>query len=125
MPAMGMPEAMPLAVEQDVRLDGPVLDGPHLARASGARLDLVGDEDDAVPVADLAQARQEGVVRDDVAALALDGLDEDRRELLGGHEALEDALLELVEAGAAVGHVVDAGHERPEARVVLGLRPGQ
>ena len=29
--AMGMPEPMPLAVEQDVRLDALVLDRPHLA----------------------------------------------------------------------------------------------
>ena len=78
-----------------------------------------------MPVADLSQARQELVVRDDVAALALDRLDEDGRELVRWHEALEDALLELVEAGAAVGHVVDTGHQRPEAGVVLGLRPGQ
>jgi hypothetical protein len=44
---MGMPEAMPLAA-QDVRLHVPVLDRPHFAGAPGARLDLVGDEQDAV-----------------------------------------------------------------------------
>ena len=38
-----------LGGQQDVRLDAPVLDGPHLAGPPGARLDLVGDEQDAVP----------------------------------------------------------------------------
>ena len=46
-----------LGAEQDVRLHAEVLDGPHLARAPRARLDLVGDEQDAVAVAELAQAR--------------------------------------------------------------------
>ena len=45
-------------------------------------LDLVEDEQDAVLVAEPAQARQEVVGRDDVAPLALDRLDEDRRQLL-------------------------------------------
>ena len=48
-----------LGREQDVRLHAPVLHGPHGARAAGARLDLVGDEQDAVAVAELAEALQE------------------------------------------------------------------
>ena len=41
-----------LGRQQDVGLDAPVLDRPHLAGAAGAGLDLVGDEQDAVLVAD-------------------------------------------------------------------------
>ena len=42
----------PLRAEQDVRLDAPVLDRPHLPGPSGAGLDLVGDEEDPVLVAE-------------------------------------------------------------------------
>ena len=114
-----------LGREQDVRLHVPVLDGPHLAGASRARLDLVGDEQDAVAVAQLAQVREEVVLGNDVAALALDGLDDDGRELVGGHQALEDALLDLLDALVAERHVVDAGKERTEVGVVLRLRCGE
>ena len=96
-----------------------------LPGAPGAGLDLVGDEQDPVAVAQLAQARQEVVLGDDVAALALDRLDDDRGELVGRHQALEDALLELVEALVAERHVVDAGEHRAEVGVVLGLRRGE
>ena len=48
----GMPRRDALGREQDVRLDAPVLDRPHLPGPAGARLDLVGDEQDAVLVAD-------------------------------------------------------------------------
>ena len=41
-----------LGGQQDVGLDAPVVDRPHLAGPAGARLDLVGDEQDAVLVAD-------------------------------------------------------------------------
>ena len=110
-----------LGREQDVGLDVPVLDRPHLPGAAGARLDLVGDEQDPVPVAQLAQARQEVVLGDDVAALALDRLDDDGGELVGRHQALEDPALDLVEALVAERHVVDAGQQRAEVRVVLRL----
>ena len=50
-------------------------------------------------VAHATQTGQEVVVGDDVAALALDRLDEYSTDLAGRDDALEDALLELVEAG--------------------------
>ena len=55
-------------------------------------LHLVDDEEDAVAVADLAQALQELGRRRDEAAFALDGLDDDRRDVLGRHERHEGAL---------------------------------
>jgi hypothetical protein len=105
----------------DVGLDAPVLDRPHLAGATSARLDLVGHEQDPVLVADTPQARQERVIGDDVPALALDWLHDDRRDLVRGNETLEDARLQLVQACAAERDMDHAGQQRPEAGVVLGL----
>ena len=47
------------------------------------------------------------------------------RELVGGHQALEDALLDLLDALVAERHVVDAGEQRSEVGVVLRLRRGE
>lgn len=77
-------------------LEFPVVVGPELARGADARLDLVDDEEDVVLAGEGAQAAEEvggGVV---VAALALDGLDDDGR---GGDVPRLDELLDLVEAG--------------------------
>jgi len=123
-----MPEAMPLAESRmsGVGLDPEVLDGPHLAGAPGARLDLVGDEQDAVPVAQLAQAGHEAGLGHDVAALALHGLDDDGRDFVGGHDLVEEHLVEPGQVDlVAVGRVVDAADEGRDAGVVLGLRRGQ
>ena len=115
-----------LGRQQDVGLDAPVLDRPHLAGPPGARLDLVGDEQDAVLVADRAQALEEAVLGDDVAALALDRLDDDRRDLVGRGELVEQDLVEPAQVlDPAVRRVEDARQQRPEARVVLGLRGRQ
>ena len=115
-----------LGRQQDVRLDAPVLDRPHLAGPAGARLDLVGDQQDPVLVADLAQALEEAVLGDDVAALALDRLDDDRRDLVGRGELVEQDLVEPAQVlDPAVRRVEDARQQRPEAGVVLRLRGGQ
>ena len=98
-----------------------ILPGP-----TRARLDLVGDEQDPVPVADLAQTLEEAVLRDDVAALALDRLDDDRRDLVGRSELVEQDLVEPAQVlDPAVRRVEHAGQQRPEPRVVLRLRRGQ
>ena len=76
-----------------------------------AGLDLVGDEEDPVGAGDLAEARQEAGRRDDVAALAEDRLDDDRRHVLGvGQRVQRQVQLLLPVAGAAgVGRVGAAG----------------
>ena len=79
-----------------------------------------------MPVADLAQTLEEAVLGDDVAALALDRLDDDRRDLVGRSELVEQDLVEPAQVlDPAVRRVEDAGQERPEAGVVLGLRRGE
>ncbi len=65
----------------------------HRQEASGpahARLHLVGDQQDSVFAGELAKARQEVFRRDEVAALALDGFDEDRGHAVGGRDSGEE-----------------------------------
>src|SRR5436190_1323127 len=45
-----------LGGEEDIGQYAPMLGGPHPAGSTGAGLNFVGDEDDAVAIADLAQA---------------------------------------------------------------------
>jgi hypothetical protein len=100
-----------------------MLDRPHLSGPAGAGLDLVGDEQDAVLRAHLPEALEETVLGNDVAALALDRFDHDGRDLVGGHEPLEQDLVEPAEVlNLAERRVVDAGQERVESSVVLRLR---
>ena len=62
----------------------------------------------------------------DVAALALDRLDDDGGHVVGGHDLVEEDLVEPGQVGVvAVGCVVDAVDEGSQAGVVLGLRGGQ
>ena len=74
----------------EVRRDAVVLHGEHAAGASGAALDLVRDEQDSMAVAQLAQAHHEFLRRDVEAAFALNRLDDDGRDAIGGDVALED-----------------------------------
>ena len=103
-PDSGSPEAMPLAM---TRMSGSTSQC-WTANISPVRpkpgLDLVGDEQDPVLAGDLAQPRQEARRRDDVAALAEDRLDDDRRDALRVDELVEGQVeLRLPVARAGVG----------------------
>jgi hypothetical protein len=99
------------------------------AGTTEARLDLVGDQHDAVLVAQLAQSAQVCGGRRHEPALALDRLDHDGRHRLGG-DARREGAAEVVErpcggVSAArpavlvgVGDAIDLGRERPEAGFV-------
>ena len=76
--------------------------------AGETRLDLVGDEEHILLVADLADAPQVPFGRDHDARLALDGLDQHRGGVLVDRAG--DGL------GIPVRHRHEAGRERPEAR---------
>ena len=95
-----------LADAHDVGLDAVVLARPHRAGAADAGLHLVDDEQDAVAVAQLAQVGQPARRRHDVAAFALDRLDEDRRHVGWVGELLEQDLLDVVGAGQRRGGAV-------------------
>ena len=92
-----------------------------LPGAAEAGLHLVGDQDDAVLVAEPAHALDELLRGDDEPALALHRLEHDRRHVLGRHVRLEGELegVEVVE-----GHAVGLRRERPEAGLV-GVRLGR
>jgi hypothetical protein len=103
-----------------VRGHAEVLDREHLPGAAEPRLDLVDDEQDPVLVAQVAQARHELLRRDVVAALALDGLDEDRRHVLRRADLPEDPLPE--EPEVVVDRVADVGEEGGEVAPLRRLR---
>ena len=98
-------------------------DGEELTGTSEAGLDLVGHEQDAVGVGDLAQPAQEARRRHDVAALAEDGLDDERGDLVGEDDLVEEQVEALLPvAGAGVDGVGAAG--RPIAVRVVGVVDG-
>ena len=90
----GRPDAMPLAIDDDVRLQAEVLRGEHLPGPAHARLHFVDDQQDAVLRRQLAQPLVELDRRHDVAAFALDRLDDDRRDLVRRHEVHEQPILD-------------------------------
>ena len=73
----GHPVAERLGKAHDVGLHAGVVDREHPPGATEPALHLVGDQQDAVLVADTTQHGHERRRRDDVAALALHGLDDD------------------------------------------------
>ena len=122
----GMPEAMPLAVS---RMSGstPQCSTAHILPVRPAP-DWTSSAISRMPCASQMSRRpwQEAVLRDDVAALALDRLDDDRRDLVGRRELVEQHLVEPAQVlDPAVRSVEDARQQRAEAGVVLGLRRGQ
>src|SRR5262245_62810115 len=95
-----------------------MLDRKHPSRSAHARLHLVHDEQDSVLAREIAQTLQEHVWRNDVAALALDWLDDQRRHLVRRNEMHEELLLDEVETlgGAGIRSRVDW------AAVAVGVR---
>ena len=111
--------------DHEVRLDAVVLDGEHPARAAEARLHLVDDQQDAVLVAEAADARHELGRSNDEAAFALHRLDDDRRHMLGsdlGHECALERCERCARVWAAIvvreRDAVDLGGERAKAGLV-------
>src|SRR5262249_24370245 len=90
-----------------------MLEGEHLSGATHSTLDFVGDDENSVLARDLFQPGQEIRMRDDVAALALDRLDNDRRDFARVHSRLEDDVFQV--SVVSVGDVSDAGNKRTES----------
>src|SRR5882724_221064 len=91
----------------DVRFNAGVLDGPPFAAASGATLNLVGDEQDAMLIADAAQFAHEFSWSRQVAAFALNGFNENGCAFFRRHDRLEDAVFD---EAYALGYVLFRRH---------------
>jgi hypothetical protein len=129
--------AQALRQRHDVRRHAPVLAREHAPAAADAGLHFVEDQQDAVLVAQRAQARQEAIGRHHVAALALDRFHQDRGDIRCRHAAFEQhadvvehrrALVVAGEQGAigiGVRHVRHAGHRRGEALLLRVLAGGE
>ncbi len=126
----------------DIGLDTGVLNGPPLPCPARAGLHLIRNHQDAVTVADAANLLQEVCRSDDVSSLTLNGLEDDRSDLLGRQNRLEELLFDVARAvkgkrlfllrpaaasaiGIGIAHVMHAGNERSEAALLLRLRGGQ
>ncbi len=113
---------------------------PPFSCAAHAGLDFVGDKHDAVLATNALEFLQEEVGSNDVAAFALNRLDDDAGDFLGIKEAFEDLLFEYlkdfraagfrsVAEGAAIGvrkrNVLDAGKQSAKTLALRGFRSGQ
>ena len=134
MPASGSPLARPLPMHMmsgshDLRRS---LARPHPAGAPDAGLHLVDHEQDAVVVAQRPELGQPPGGRDDVAALALDRLDEDGGHVGGIGERVNSTssmyaapVRASASYGSAVRGVERAGRDDAEAGPLAGLAGGQ
>jgi hypothetical protein len=114
-----------LGRRHQVRLHAIMLHGEELAGAAEAGLDFIGDEQDAVLVAERAQLHHQFLRRDVEAAFALHGLDDDGGHALRLHVTLEqqlDAVDRVFHRDALVGdgegHMPDAGRHGAELGLV-------
>ena len=112
--ADGQAAAQSLGERDDVGGEAVVLEAVEPAGAPDAGLDLVGDEDGVVLLAELAQGRGRAGVEGHDAALALHGLEEHAGDLLRGEHALQGG-------GVVEGHVHDLGRQGVEALLVVLL----
>ena len=84
--------------------------------ATDSRLHFIKDQQNAVPIAQLAQTRQKSIGRHQIAALALNRFDQDRGDFACRHIADEQYVFNVIENRLAL---VVAGEQRP-VRIRIG-----
>src|SRR5207249_9279455 len=115
-------------------------DGEHATGAPHPRLHLVVHEEDPVSARQLPQALQELVRGDQVSTLALNRLDDDGGDFVGGDQVQKELVFDELETfrptrfggqteptavAVGKGSVKDAGHERSEPSTLGRLAGGQ
>ena len=132
-----MPEASPLAAVMISGTTSIMFERKPFARAPKPRLDFIEDEQDAVLVADLAQALHEGDRRDNISTLAQHRFDQDGGGLFGsglrGEQIFE--LFQRILGGFCFRHLQAEGirerrdkharRQRTKARAIDRLGCGQ
>ena len=120
-----------LGDRHDVGRDARPFIGEELAGAADAALHFVEDQEQAVLVAEFAQPLQRLRREAADAALALHGLEQDRRglgsdQLLGGVDVVEGDLVEAVDLGAETFEIfrLAAGRDRRQRAAVEGAFEG-
>src|SRR5207253_9722331 len=113
------------------------LTGPPLSGAAHSRLHFVHDEHDSVLAADPLQFLQEELGRRHVSTFALNGLDDDARDVFGIEQPLENLSFKLLEylraAGlrsvavraaisVRVGNVLDSAEQRAKSFALRRFR---
>src|SRR5262249_11301136 len=125
---------------QDVRLDAGVIRRPPFSRASHAGLDFISDQQNAVLAAEFLEPAQKFRWSDDIAAFALNRLNENRGDFLGIDDTLEEFSFNMREGvscgvlransvgatiGIGVGSVENAAEQRTKMMALNGLAGGE
>src|SRR5690606_19698700 len=106
------PACQPFGGTHDIRLDAKVFHSPPFAGTPDAALHLVGDEQNAMTIANLTQLPDKAGIRHDVTALALNRLKDDRGDRVWRDSTLEKHVLDEIGADAmrAAGRFFPAMH---------------
>ena len=136
----GMPLAIPLA---SVTISGDgieVLGREHLSGPAHPALDLIEDQQDVMPLCERLQFLKKALGRNDIPALALDGLDENGGDFVGGNNVPNQDIFDVPHTFEAAGvgstaelaaiairvrRMMDARHQRAEALLLNVLAAGQ
>lgn len=113
-----------LAKQKDIGLDVVVVNAEHLSGTGKTGLDLVGDQEDVVLLAELGDLLEVAIVGDHDTSLTLNGLDQEGADVLA--VVLEDVLevLDVVVADGAAGLGADGanvGEVRTESETCVGV----
>ena len=106
------PSAERLPERHRIGDDSGVLEGEHAPGPAEARLHLVEDEPDPVPIAQLPQRWDHVGGRNDLPAVGLDGLHQNRRGVLRGRDRAERVALEMLEASERAALAVARARKR-------------
>ena len=86
----------------DIRLNAKVFDRPPFARAANTRLDFIGDQQDAIFVAQLAQGREESGRWNDITTFPLDRFHQNAGYFLARDNLAEDFFFDIADDRFAI-----------------------